>query len=105
MHNTLIWYRINSTGRRGCQWDVGASVVTQWFLFLCQESDAEASQGHVKDSGNVVTPGDRRNWPVGGTNQLRDVSTLIPKAEALTKDSHVFSDLAHFFPKRYKMSV
>lgn len=101
MHNMLVWYRINSTGRRERQWNVGASVVTQWFLFLCQESDAKASQGHAKDSGNVMTPGDRRNWAVGGTNQLLDVSTLIPKTEVLTKGSHVFSDLAHFFPKRY----
>lgn len=100
MHNMLVWYRINSTGRRERQWNVGASVVTQSFLFLCQESDAKASQGHVKDS-DVVMPGDRQIWPVGGTNQLLDVSTLIPKTEALTKDSHVFSDLAHFFPKRY----
>lgn len=58
MHNMLVWYRINSTGRRERQLNVGASVVTKWFLFLCQESNAKGSQGHVKDSGNVVTPGD-----------------------------------------------
>lgn len=101
MHNMLVWYRINSTGRRGRRWNVGVSVVTQWFLFLCQESDAKASQGHVKDSGNVMMPGDRQIWPEGGTDQILDVSTLIPKTEALMKDSHVFSGLAHFFPKRY----